>query len=84
MKIKLTEPKYGNPPHRVCEICNDDGLCLNNEKNPNYEDDLFGSDIYDCCDYVDKGWMGNWVKSLNKRDKTPYVSNFVRWSNKHP
>jgi len=65
---------------KKCDICNNKpkqgfGYCNNIDGK---------GDVYDCCDYVDKGWMGNWVKSLNKRDKTPYVSNFVRWSKKHP
>ena len=68
-----------------CEICMDDGLCLNNEKNPNYEDGLFGSDIYDCSDYLNvkegkpKGsWMMEWGKRL--KEKEPYASEFVKWS----
>ena len=36
-----------------CDICKDDGLCLNNTKNPDYDDDFFGSDLYDCADYYD-------------------------------
>jgi hypothetical protein len=70
-----------------CEICLDDGLCLNNEKNPNYEDGLFGSDIYNCEDYLNvkegkpKGsWMMEWGKRLQKKNKEPYVSDFVKWS----
>ena len=65
----------------------DDGLCLNNEKNPNYEDGLFGSDIYDCADYLNikegkpKGsWMMDWGKRL--KEKVSYESDFVKWSNK--
>ena len=65
----------------------DDGLCLNNEKNPNYEDGLFGSDIYDCADYLNikegkpKGsWMMEWGKRLQKKNKEPHISDFVKWS----
>ena len=66
----------------------DDGLCLNDEKNPNYEDGLFGSDIYDCADYLNikegkpKGsWMMDWGKRLKEREpKEPYESDFVKWS----
>ena len=68
-----------------CDICKDDGLCLNNEKNPNYDGDLYGSDIYDCCDYLNakegkpKGsWMIDWMKRLKK--EKPYESDFVKWS----
>ena len=43
------------PDHRVCEICNDDGKCLNNELNPNYDEDMFGAgDIYDCVEYQER------------------------------
>ena len=61
----------------ICVICNDDGKCRNNKNSPNYDE--FYSDIYDCCDYVDKDWMVNWVRRLNEKDKEPYVSNFVKW-----
>jgi|TARA_Y100000310_G_C20147423_1_gene563124 hypothetical protein len=68
-----------------CDICKDDGLCLNNEKNPNYDGGFFGSDIYDCCDYLNvkegkpKGsWMIDWMKRLKK--EKPYESDFVKWS----
>ncbi len=37
-----------------CDICKDDGLCLNNTKNPDYDDDFFGSDLYDCADYYNQ------------------------------
>jgi len=70
-----------------CEICLDDGLCLNNEKNPDYDGGFFGSDIYDCCDYLNvkegkpKGsWMMEWGKRL--KEKVSYESDFVKWSNK--
>ena len=70
------------PPHQVCEICNDDGGCLNNINHKDYEknnaDDSFygGTDIYDCSDYSDvlngrpKGmWMVEWAKALQKKSK---------------
>ena len=60
-----------------CKICNDDGKCRNNKNSPNYDE--FYSDIYACCDYVDKDWMVNWVRRLNEKDKEPYVPNFVKW-----
>lgn len=63
-----------------CEICNDDGKCRNNKNSPNYDE--FYSDIYDCCDYVDKDWIKNWIQKSQKKDKEPYVSNFVKWSRK--
>lgn len=62
-----------------CKICNDDGKCRNNKNSPNYDE--FYSDIYACCDYVDKDWMVNWVKRLQKKIKEPKsVSDFVKWS----
>lgn len=60
-----------------CEICNDDGGCRNNKNSPNYDE--FYSDIYDCCEYVNRDWMENWVKKLQKKDKEPYLSNYVKW-----
>ena len=36
-----------------CDICNDDGLCKNNPKNPEYDDGWFGSDLYDCVEYLE-------------------------------
>ena len=33
-----------------CEICNNDGICLNDKNNPNYDD--FYSDYLDCWVYV--------------------------------
>ncbi len=61
-----------------CEICNDDGKCRNNKNSPNYDE--FYSDIYDCCDYVDKDWMVDWITTLKNEEKTEYVSDFVKWS----
>ena len=84
---KLTKPI--EPPHRVCEVCNDDGKCLNNINHPDYEknneDDSFfgGTDLYDCRDYSDvlegkpKGsWMVNWYKNIqkSKENEEPYES----------
>ena len=69
-----------------CHICKDDGLCLNNSKNPDYDDDFFGSDLYDCADYYNQyiegkpkgSWLIEWGKRL--KEKEPYVSDFVKWS----
>ena len=57
-----------------CDICKDDGLCLNNTKNPNYDDNFFGSDIYDCADYYNQyvegrpkgSWMRDWLIRMKK------------------
>ncbi len=68
----MTDTQIDEPPHRICEICNDDGKCLNNEMNPNYDDDLFGSDYWDCVDYLEKKTnkvgetMRNYVSNLRK------------------
>ena len=50
---------------RACNICNNVGECLNDPTHPKYKES--NSDIYDCCDYVDKkegkpagNWMKNW------------------------
>ena len=45
-----SEPKYGNPPHRKCEICEDDGRCRNNELSKDY--DIKFSDYLDCMGYI--------------------------------
>ena len=72
-----------------CSICNDDGKCLNNPKNPDYDDDWFGSDIYDCVEYLEvkegksKGqWIVDWTKNLKKKkdNKELYESDFVKWN----
>ena len=71
-----------------CDICNDDGLCKNNPKNPEYDDGWFGSDLYDCVEYLEvkegkpKGqWIVDWARNLKeKEDKEPYESDFVKWS----
>lgn len=65
------------PDHRVCEICNDDGKCLNNKLHPNYDEDMFGAgDIYDCVEYQERkegkkvgSWMIDWAKRLHNRQE---------------
>ena len=42
--------KIGTPPHHVCEICNDDGLCRNNIFSTKYDIDF--SDYLDCMNYI--------------------------------
>ena len=85
------------PPHRVCEVCNDDGGCLNNINHKDYEknnaDDSFygGTDLYDCSDYsnvldgLPKGqWMIDWARALQKKNKEPKKpSSFAQWSKQH-
>ncbi len=72
-----------------CSICNDDGKCLNNELNPNYDDDWFGSDYWDCVDYLEKKnntigeTMKNWISNLQRKNKDDYKSDFVKWSENH-
>ncbi len=70
----MAKNKFNEPIHRVCEICNDDGLCLNNEKHPNYDNDLIGgADYWDCVNYLEKknntiGYtMMNWMKRMGKK-----------------
>ena len=41
---------FGTPPHHVCEICNDDGLCSNNIFSSKYDIDF--SDYLDCMNYI--------------------------------
>ena len=41
---------FGTPPHHVCEICNDDGLCRNNIFSTKYDIDF--SDYLDCMNYI--------------------------------
>ena len=91
-KGKLTTPI--EPPHRVCEVCNDDGGCLNNINHPDYEknneDDSFygGTDLYDCSDYSDvldgrpKGmWMVDWYKKIKKNEgKKKPQGGFKEWN----
>ena len=45
-----SEPKFGHPPHRKCEICDDDGRCRNNELSKDY--DIKFSDYLDCIGYI--------------------------------
>ena len=61
-----------------CEICDDDGKCLSNKNHPEYDEKY--SSIYDCCCYVDEEWMVKYAKRLQKKNKTPYISNFCKWS----
>ena len=89
---KLTQPI--EPPHQVCEVCNDDGGCLNNINHKDYEknnsDDSFygGTDLYDCADYsnvldgLPKGqWMIDWARALQKKSKEPKEpSSFAKWN----
>ena len=37
------------------------------------------TDIYECCDYMDPTWMYDWLVRM-KKNKKPYVSKFVKWS----
>ena len=37
---------------RACNICNNVGECLNDPTHPKYKES--NSDIYDCCDYMNK------------------------------
>jgi len=77
----------------LCSICNDDGKCLNSESNKDYEknnEDFFGTDYWDCTDYLEKKnntqgqTMKNYIKNLQERKKYeeehPYESDFVKWS----
>ena len=97
-KGKLTqpiEPKYQEPPHRVCSICKDDGGCKNNEFHKDYEknnEDVWGvgTDYYDCIDYTERRdgttgqFMMNWMKNLQKnKDKNKCEGGFKEWSKKH-
>ena len=76
------ENKYSSLTDYNCDICEDDGKCLNNENHPDYEKNnadgssYGGTDLYDCADYSDvldgkpKGsWMVNWYKNIKKREK---------------
>lgn len=84
-KAKLTEPI-----HRVCEICKDDGKCLNNETHKDYEknnEDFFGTDYWDCVSYEEKkndsvGYtMMNWMKNLQEKEKKNQCEGgFKQWS----
>ena len=86
--------KIIEPPHQVCEVCNDDGGCLNNINHKDYKknnaDDSFygGTDLYDCSDYSDvlagrpKGmWMVDWYKKIKKNEgKKKKEGGFKAWS----
>lgn len=61
-----------------CSICNNNGECRNNINHPNYNPEI--NDIYDCADYTEPDWMLNLMKRLQKKNKEPYVSDFVKWS----
>jgi hypothetical protein len=86
--------KQLNPPHLICNICKDDGGCLNNETHKDYEKnnkDFFGTDYWDCSDYLEKKnntqgqTMKNYIKNLQEEEKNkePYVSDFVKWSKEY-
>ena len=60
-----------------CDICKDNGLCLNNQNHKDYEknniDCWTGTDIYDCVEYLEvkdgkvKGtWMKEWYDRMNR------------------
>ena len=71
-----------------CDICKDDGKCLNNENHPDYkknnEDVWLGTDYWDCVDYLEKKnktvgkTMKNYIKNLQKEEH--YQSDFSKWS----
>lgn len=91
MKKEKINKNQIEPEHIICKICNDDGKCLNNEKNPKYDDGFFGSDIYDCSDYLNVkegkprgSWMMEWGKRLKEQTtEKPKPSGFKEWSIKH-
>jgi hypothetical protein len=81
--------KFIEPPHRVCDVCSDDGRCLNNETHKDYEknnEDFFGTDYLDCVDYLEtknntRGqFMKGYIKNLKveEQNKEPYISDFVK------
>ena len=71
----MTKIKYGNPPHLVCFICDDDGLCRNNIFSPYYDERLFGdTDYLDCIVYLrnkedrpTENWIHGWLKFNKKK-----------------
>lgn len=72
---KLNETTF-EPPHRICDICLDDGRCLNNETHEDYDknnEDFFGTDYLDCVDYLEKKndtegqFMKGYLKKLQNR-----------------
>ena len=46
----MIKSKFGNPPHHICYIWNDDGLCRNNIFSSDYDIDF--SDYLDCMGYI--------------------------------
>ena len=75
---------------QLCDICKNDGKCLNNETHKDYEknnEDFFGTDLWDCTDYLEKknntvgSTMKNYIKNLQKEE--PYESDFSKWSKVH-
>jgi hypothetical protein len=59
-------------PHIICEICKDDGKCLNNEKHKHYEknnQNFFGTDYLDCVDYLEtkNNTRGEFIKGYVKK-----------------
>ena len=87
LKIKS---EYGEPPHRICDICLDDGGCLNNEKHKDYEknnEDFFGTDYLDCVNYLEKKnntegqFMKGYITKLQKeKSKDEAEGGFKKWS----
>ena len=86
--------KVIEPPHRVCDVCKDDGKCLNNETHKDYEknnEDFFGTDYLDCVDYLEtkNNTRGEFIKGYVKKlqeeeqNKEPYESGFVKWSKQY-
>ena len=86
--------KIIEPPHRVCDVCKDDGGCLNNETHKDYEKnnkDFWGTDYIDCINYLEKKnntqgqWIKGYIKNLQEEEKNkePYESGFVKWSKQY-
>ena len=66
-----------------CDICKDDGKCLNNIKHPYYSDE---NDIYDCVNYLEllqgkviDSWMLDWLKCM-KIESQQNNSEFCKWN----
>ena len=79
-----------------CDICKDDGKCLNSESHKDYEknkqwDDPFG--YMDCINYSERKsntqgqWIKGYIKKLQEKKKyeeeNPYESDFVKWSKEY-
>ena len=71
---KLNETTF-DISHSICEVCLDDGKCLNNETHVDYDknnEDFFGTDYLDCVDYLEKKnntegqFMKRYLKKLQK------------------